>query len=65
MTTEGYLARRMIKIHDISNENKIKRVKWANSLSRWNEEDFNRIFFSDESKMCAEKQGIKWIRKLP
>ena len=54
----------MIKTHNITEDNKEKRLEWGNSLINWTLEDFEHVYFSDESNMCAEKNGIKWVRKL-
>jgi len=57
------VARRMIRTNFISNINKKKRLEWAENYASWDEENFSFVYFSDESLLCSEKQGIKWIRK--
>ena len=32
-----------------------KRLEWAEEISDWTDEDFNSIFFTDESLLCCEK----------
>jgi hypothetical protein len=50
----------MIKTFSISDINKEIRLNFAKINS---ESDFNRVYFSDESKLCAEKSGKKVVWK--
>jgi DDE superfamily endonuclease len=48
----------------ISNENRIKRVKWCKSHLEWTEEDWRKVLFSDESSIQLRDNGKKRIWKL-
>ena len=45
----------MSSINLIREENKKKRVEWAEKLTDWEFEDFSEIYFRNESLMCCEK----------
>ena len=45
----------MLKTNFISKKNKELRVEWAEEKVNWKLEDFQKIYFSDESLLFAEK----------
>jgi transposase len=63
LAEEGLKARRPKRIMEISEENKEKRLLWCRERRFWTEAKWKTICFSDESLICAEKFGIRWIRR--
>ncbi|KAL4493024.1 hypothetical protein ABPG72_020803 [Tetrahymena utriculariae] len=51
-------------IYYANEQNREERLQWATEYQDWTVQDFKKVLFSDESLMCCEKQGIKWIRKI-
>ncbi len=54
LNNNGYKARVKITVPGISNENKLKRVKWAKKYVSKPPKFWRKVFFSDESKVFAQ-----------
>lgn len=47
----------------LSKTNISKRLEWANNHINWTKEDFQRVLYSDECRVIASHNGIKFVRK--
>jgi hypothetical protein len=50
---EGFKARKPVKVHYITDSNKINRVLWCKVRKQWTINRWNNLIFSDESLILA------------
>jgi transposase len=62
----GFVAQIKKKKPLISNENRIKRYKWAKKYQHWTVADWSKVIFSDETKINIwGSDGVKYFWKRP
>ncbi|CAO4365735.1 unnamed protein product [Caenorhabditis nigoni] len=58
------MGRRSVKKPLISKKNQAARMKWAEDYLNWTRQDWNKVLWSDESKvMFFGSDEIQWIRR--
>ena len=50
-------------MQDITEENKEIRFQLAKRYCRWSKAEMDKIFYSDESNICLQQNGIQFVRK--
>jgi hypothetical protein len=63
LNEEGLRAYKSKFIPLVSEMNKLKRMEFCQMTSRWTKK-WKRILFTDESWLCAEPYGLRYVRRF-
>jgi hypothetical protein len=50
-------------MQDITEDNREERFRLSKRYRRWSRARMNKIFYSDESNICLQQNGIQMVRK--
>jgi hypothetical protein len=59
----GLKCRIKRKMQQMTEDNKANRFRLSRNYRRWSRQRLQKIFYSDESHICLEQNGIQFVRK--